>query len=207
MSIRTRSWSLLAGAAFALSLVGAPTLAASPSPTDPVATMNAMLDTIAAMDFAGVGPLVCEAHRAEAEAQFTIDTSTFAGLPETVDVQAFIDGLTFTIDPRSVTLISNDGTNAQVDVQATLTVGVEDAAARTFVKQLLESQGQEASDPVIDAVMPELMSQIAKTQDLSNKTEMLFENGVWTVCDSLGANASPGPSGAPAASPAASPAA
>lgn len=206
MKIRTRRWSILAGGLLALSMVGAPALAAEPSADDPVATVNGLLDSIVAKDFAAVPTFVC-AQYAEQVAS-TFDIAAQIGEMPGVDLQALINGLIFTADPRSATLVSNDGAAAVVDLQATLSMTLDETVARDFVKQLLESQGQEASDAVIDAVLPQLMSQFeGQTQDLTESVDLVLENGKWLVCEAFGSEASPAPSGAPVESPAASPAA
>lgn len=209
MKVRMQRWSVLAGTVLALSMVGAPALAADPSADDPVATVNTLLDTLAAKDFAGIAPLVCEQFREEVATRFDLGAA-FEGMPEGVDVAALINGLILTIDPREVTLVSSDAATASVDIVATLNISVDETAAREFVKQLIESQGQEATDAVVDMVMPDLMAQFGEGQDLSETTTLTFENGAWVVCEPFGSEdptASPGASGDPLASPMASPAA
>lgn len=204
--VRTRRWSFLAGGLLALSMIGAPALAAEPSADDPVATVNGLLDTIQAKDFAAVSSFVCAQYAEQVAGTF--DLAAQMGEIPGVDLNALIAGITFTIDPRNATLVSNDGTNAVVDLQATMALGIDENAAREFVKQLLAAQGQEATDAMVDMVLPQLMSQFeGQTQDLSESVDMILENGVWLVCEPFGSDASPAPSGEPAASPAASPAA
>lgn len=207
MKVRTQRWSVLAGTLLALSMVGAPVLAADPSADDPVATMNTLLDTLAAKDFAGIAPLVCEQYREEVATRFDL-AAAFEGMPEGVDVAALIDGLILTIDPREVTLVSSDAATASVEVVATLNISVDETAAREFVKQLLTASGQEPTDAMVDLVMPELLAQFGEGQDLSETAALTFENGAWVICEPFGSDdptASPGASGDPMASPAASP--
>ena len=204
--VRTRRWSFLAGGLLALSMIGAPALAAEPSADDPVATVNGLLDTIAAKDFAAVSSFVCAQYAEEVASTF--DLAAQMGEIPGVDLAALIAGLQFTVDPRTATLVSNDGAAAVVDLQATLSMALDETVARDFVKQLLEAQGQDASDAMIDAVLPELMAQFeGQTTDLSESVDLVLENGVWLVCEAFGSEASPAPSGEPVASPAASPAA
>ena len=204
--VRTRRWSFLAGGLLALSMIGAPALAAEPSADDPVATVNDLLDTLAAKDFAAVSSFVCAQYAEEVASTF--DLAAQMGEIPGVDLAALIAGLQFTVDPRTATLVSNDGAAAVVDLQATLSMALDETVARDFVKQLLEAQGQDASDAMIDAVLPELMAQFeGQTTDLSESVDLVLENGVWLVCEAFGSEASPAPSGEPVASPAASPAA
>jgi len=190
----------------ALSLVGAPVPAADPSADDPVATVNTLLDTVIAKDFAGIGPLVCAEGREAIAASFDL-TTAFDGLPPGVDLQALIDGLVLATPDRVVTLVSNDGATALVDVQATLTIAMDEAAAVVFVTQLLEGQGIAVTDEMLAMVLPELAAQFGEGEDLSEQVEMVFEEGHWLVCEELGddAEASPAASVDPLASPVTSP--
>lgn len=209
MKVRMQRWSVLAGTVLALSMVGGPALAADPSADDPVATVNTLLDTLAGKDFGGIAPLVCEQYREEVATRFDLGAA-FAGMPEGVDVGAFINGLTLTIDPREVALVSSDAATASVDVVATMNIAIDDASAREFVKQILVASGQEPTDAMVDLVMPELTAQFAEGKDLSETVALTFENGAWVICEPFGsddATASPGASGDPLASPVASPAA
>lgn len=205
MKIRTPRWSALAGAALALSMVGAPALAGEPSADDPVATVNGLIDAIVTKDFGSVRNFVCAQYADQVAERFDI-TAQLGEMPG-VDMAALIGGLTFTADPRSATLVSNDGTNAVVSVQATLSATLDETVGREFIRQLFVAQGQEPTDADIDAMMPQLMAQFqGKTTDLDEQVQMLLENGLWLVCEPFGDEASPQPSGAPTGSPAASPA-
>ncbi len=210
MKVRTRRWSVLAGGLLALSMVGAPAIAAEPSADDPVASVNGLLDALLAKDFAGIGAFVCAEKREDVTEDFDL-TQAFAGMAEGVDVQALIDALVLATPDRVVTLASNDGALALVDVVATMTITLEEEAAKVFIAQLLEGQGMEATDEMVTALLPGLQAQFAEGEDLTDQVEVVLEEGRWLVCDDLGddadASTSPGASGEPMTSPAASPAA
>ena len=210
MKVRTRRWSILAGGLLALSMVGAPAMAAEPSADDPVASVNGLLDTLLAKDFAGIGAFVCAEKRADVTANFDL-TQAFEGMPEGVDVEALIAGLVLVTPDRVVTLVSNDGALALVDVVATMTIALDEAAAAAFIGQILEAQGMEVSDEMIAMLLPELTAQFSEGEDLTEQVEVVLEEGRWLVCEDLGddsdASPSPAASGAPMASPMASPAA
>ena len=128
MRLRTRPTWILASGALALSLVGAPAvMAAEPSADDPVATVNTLLDTMIAKDFAGIATLVCAEKREEVTANFDL-TQAFAGMPPGVDMQMLIDALILETPDREITLVSNDGAVAIVDVVATMTISLEEEA-------------------------------------------------------------------------------
>lgn len=208
MKLRTPRMSILASSVLALSLVGAPAMAAEPSADDPVATVNALLDTLIAKDFAGIPALVCAEKREAMTAQFDLSQAFGEGMPPGVDVQALIDALVLSTPDRQITLVSNDGAVAVVDVQATLTISMDDAAATAFIVQILEAQGVEATEEMVAMFLPQLQAQFGEGQDLSEEgVEVILEDGLWLVCEDLGdSGASPAPSADPMASPAASPA-
>lgn len=209
MKVKMPRWSVLASSVIALSLVGAPAMAAEPSADDPVATVNTLLDTIIAKDFTGLGPLVCESKRDELLANFDLSQGMGEGMPPGVDLQALIDSLILATPDRVVTLVSNDGAVALVDVTATMTISMEEEGAKAFIAQVLEGQGMEVTDEMIAMLLPQLMAEFESGQDMSQEgVEVILENGVWVVCEDLGdgADASPAPSGEPMASPEASPA-
>lgn len=193
--MRARSSSaLFAGVALTLGLALSPgALAAGPSADDPAATVNALLDTLVAKDFGGIGQYLCAAKRDAAVARFDLQTQ-FAGLGEGIDVQALFDGITVATPGRSVAVTAADETIATVTVGGSITLDVTDDAARTFVTQLLESQGSEVTEELLDQYTPLLIAQLEAPQPLDDDIAMSREDGVWLVCDdTFGAEGSPAP--------------
>ena len=202
--MRTRHHPSLASVLLALTLVALPggALAAEPSPTDPVATVDGLLDTIVAKDFAGVAPFVCADKRQVIAQRFDLEQALGA-LGAGVDVASLLAGMSVTIDGRSVTLVSNDGTTAQVAVAGTLTPTVDPVVAREFLRQLLTSSGQEVTDALLDQYQPMLIAQLEATQDLADPgITVVLEGGAWLVCDDFGgvSTATPAPTIDPGAS-------
>lgn len=198
---------LLAGAALSLLIAAPPAVAQGPSADDPAATVNGLLDTLIAKDFAGVGRYVCAAKRDAVSDRFDLQTQ-FAGLGEGIDIPALFDGITIATPDRSVTVTAVDSTTATVAIGGSITLDVTDAAARTFVTQLLESQGSEVTDELLDQYTPLLVGQLETPQSLQGEVLMALEDGVWLVCDDTfgAAGASPVPTQTPLPEPTASPA-
>ncbi|MFN8621500.1 MAG: hypothetical protein U0869_12220 [Chloroflexota bacterium] len=204
MKLNAKRWSILATGALALSMVGAPTMAATPSATDPVATVNTLLDAIPAKDFTGIADLVCAQYKDEVSKALDLGSQIsgqLSSLGPGIDPTAFINGLSFTIDGRDVTLVSNDGTNAVVHLAAQLSVAVDENAAKDLVKQMLVAAGQEPLDAMVDAIVPQLTAQMSTPQPMDQDVTVTLENGAWLVCQSLSptAEGSPAPSASPAA--------
>ena len=160
------------------------TVAAEPSADDPAATVNGMLDTLVAKDFAGIGAFVCAERRAAAVERFDLEAQ-FAALGEGVDVRALFAALTVSNPDRTVEVTANDGTTATVAVGGSIVLEVDDAAAREFTRQLLEAQGLEVTDALLDEYTPQLVAGIERPQDLTDTLTVIVEDGVWLVCDDL----------------------
>jgi hypothetical protein len=205
MAIPTRRWSGLAGALLALALVTPASNAATPSPTDPRDSVDALLETIVAKDFAAIPPLICAEHRDAATARFDL-AQAFASLPDTVDVAALIEALDVSSQDVTMEIVSNDGTTAQVAVTGSLVIEVDAEAARRFAAQLLEAQGEEVTEALLDQVTPLVVDQLETPQDLSKTLPVVLEDGAWLVCDAFrDEDASPSPSVSPSPSASAGP--
>jgi hypothetical protein len=110
-------------------------------------------------------------------------------------VPALFEGITITTPDRAVTVTDVESTTATVAIGGSITLDVTDAAARTFVTQLLESQGSEVTDELLDQYTPLLVGQLETPQSLAGEVLMTLEGGAWLVCDDTfgAAPASPGP--------------
>ncbi len=203
MRSRSGRWPILASGLLAISLLGAPgTLAAEPSADDPVATVNGLLDTLVAKDFAGIGAFVCAEKRDGVVTRFDLEAQ-FAALGEGVDVEALFAGITVTTPDRLVEVTVQDGTTATVSVTGSILLDISVDAARAFVAQVLEAEGMDVTEETLDQYTPMLIGQIEQPQDLTEEIAMVVEDGRWLVCDDFGGpgapQESPTPSG-PAAS-------
>jgi hypothetical protein len=189
---------LLAGAALSLLIGIAPGAAAQgPSADDPAATVNGLLDTLVAKDFSDVGRYVCADKRDAVAQRFDLQAQ-FAGLGEGIDVPALFEGITIPTPDRSVTVTQRESTTATVAIGGSIILDVTDAAARTFVTQLLQAQGSEVTEQLLDQYTPLLIGQLEAPQPLDGDVRMTLEDGMWLICDdTFGApSASPVPTGA-----------
>jgi hypothetical protein len=202
MRDRTRLWPVLAGGLLAVVLLTPGASAATPSPDDPLASVNAFLDTLIAKEFEALPTLVCADKREAVRQRFDLEAA-FAEVPEGVDVAAFIDSLTVSTPDRSVTLVSSDGTTAMVAATGSIQIEADETAAREFVRQLLEAEGEDTSDATIDQLLPLVLASVEAPQDLTKTLAVVNEEGAWLLCDDFGgASPSPSPSTGPSASPA-----
>lgn len=204
---RTRCRDLLASAIVVASLLGvgavAPVAAADgPSADDPVATVEALLDTLVAKDFASIGDFVCVAERDAAVERFDLAAQISAELGG-LDVQALLDGMTISTPDRVVTEVSNDGATAVVSVSGSIAITLAEDVAREFVRQVLDSMGETVTEEILDEYTPLFVAAVEAPQDLTDPSvEVVREDGYWLVCDELGEEEppSPGPTPEPGAS-------
>lgn len=201
MRSRITRGSIVASGMLLLSVLVAPiATAAAPSADDPAATVHGLLDTLVAKDFAGIGDFVCAEKRDAVVQRFDL-AAAFGSLGEEVDVEALFGGLTLSTPDRSVTVTARDDATATVAISGSLALDVSDEAARVFTGQVLEAQGLDVTDELLDQYTPLLIAQLEQPQDLAGELAMVVEGGAWLVCDDLGS-----PTASPGASPAGSPA-
>ena len=167
-----------------------------PSADDPVASVNAALDTLITKQFDRMGDFACAEHRATIAARYDLGATLSAGLPDGVDPALLIDALTLVVTDRVVSLAGNDGQTATVSVAGSLVTTLDQAAARPFAAAVLEAMGQDSSDASVDAVLPGLVTQMEGTSDLADDLLMVLEDGRWLICEEPGA---PDPTVAPTA--------
>ncbi len=163
-----------------------------PSATDPVATVNTLLDVVIGRRFDQIKGFACAASAADLDSHLNFATGFAANMPAGTDVQGLIDTMTLTIPDRSITPVSNDGSTAKVHVSGSLVIGVDETALRPWVKQLLVSAGEDSSDPSVDAAMASIVKSLAVSIDLARDVTLTMDSGHWVICDAtLGASPSP----------------
>jgi hypothetical protein len=174
-------WSLALALTIAAVLSGLPTAAQD----SPEGVVNELLDAIAAKDFDRVGDLACAAERASVVSQFDVATQ-FSDIPG-LDGEAFLEAFEFGVEDRSVTLLSEEGDEASVEVSATLTMAMDPEAARPFIVTILESAGVEVTDEMVEQGLATFMSGTEEGQELDATVRVIREDGAWLICDDMAA--------------------
>ena len=126
---RSRVLGVAVAATLMLTLAGlaAPVAAAD----DPETVVNELFDAVEAGDFAAVESLVCEAERAAVREM--IDP----GAQLDVDASSLAEALTFAVEDRGVTVLSNDGETAIVEVTGTMSMNVDEDEIGELARSLL----------------------------------------------------------------------
>jgi hypothetical protein len=157
--------------------------AIGPSSTDPLATVNALLDIVIGRRFDQVASYACPASAASLDQHLDFAAGIAPSLPAGMDVQGLIDAMTLSIPDRSLSLVSSQGTTAIVDFRGTLTIAVDQEVLRPWVKALLVASGQDSSDASVDASIPTIANSFGPAQDISRQIQLTDTNGLWLICD------------------------
>lgn len=177
---RSRPITALALGAALVALPGAGLVARAAD--TPTAAVDGILDALEAKDFSGVGPFICAELREDALSALDI-SAALGELPPGVDAAAFLDALTISLDGRSTALVREEGDTAAVAVTGTMRVAIDEAAAETFVRAVLEASGQPATDEMVAMTVPMLLELFAEGTDMSEELDVIREDGEWVVCD------------------------
>jgi hypothetical protein len=162
------------------------------SASDPVATVNSLLDIVIGRRFDQVVAYACAASAADLNSHLNIGAALAPTLPPGIDVQGLIDTMTLSIPDRSLTLVSKDASNATVNVKGTLNVDVDEEAMRPWAKELLVAAGEDSSDASVESAIGTIAKSLEVTRDMSRDVTLTVEGGRWLICDTtLGASPSP----------------
>jgi hypothetical protein len=163
-----------------------------PSQSDPVATVNTLFDVMIGRRFDQIASFACAASATDLDAHLNFKTALTPNVPAGFDLQGLIDAMSLTVPDRSITLVSNDGTDAKVTVVGTLVVGVDQVALRPWVKDLLVAAGEDSSDESIDAAVATISNSMTATKDMGRDVTLTLEDGHWLICDpTIGASPTP----------------
>jgi len=163
-----------------------------PSTTDPVATVNTLLDVFIGRRFDQVRTFACAASADDLDSHLNYEKIVSANLPAGIDAKGLVDSMTFAIPNRTLTLTSNDGTTAVVHLVGSLVINYNQDTLRPWVKQLLTASGEDSSDASVDAAMASIVKSNSGSADLTRDVTLTMDSGHWVICDStLGASPSP----------------
>ena len=124
-------------------------------------------------------------------------------VPEGMERERFLGGLSLTITAVSVRLVSQTQDKAQVAGEWHISAALEEDVLREWVVVGLGARGETTDDATIDAKIAETRQKLADGFPLDGVYPFVRENGVWVQCPSaIGSFGSPAPSPAPTATPA-----
>ena len=181
---RSRVAALASGLALSLSLVAAPTaVVAQETPEEAVAAVFTAMEE---WRFDEIVSLFCvDQAGAAAGLDFGGQMSdSFVGItPE--QLQAAVQ---FSVDGPTVEILSQDETTARVRIVASMSISVNEEAAREMMVSLFASLGQEGTlDAIIDQAVQQMAdSMTTETTEIDEEADLVFEDGAWKVCSPIG---------------------
>jgi hypothetical protein len=169
----------------------------------PDGAVIAVLDTVVAKDWDGIAPLVCEEKREEVAETFNLESSFSS---DGVDAGALVDAMSLSIPDRSVTVLSEVGDTATVEMAGTLMIAVDRDGARDWIRQTLEATEQPTDDATVEQYLDFFIASLEEGEDISATVDVVRENGAWLLCDDMigedpGESFDPGASAPPVENP------
>jgi len=149
---------------------------------DPVATVQALFNAVAAKQFDRMAEFACADKKDEIESEFNIGEALASSAPG-LEAQQVLDAMTISFADLKLTEASRSGNAAVVHVEGKMVITVDPAKFRELVKVLLEAQGLTGvDDAMIDQFAGPFAEQFEQGQDVSTDFEMVNEGGKWLIC-------------------------
>ena len=204
---------LVAAGALALALAGTTVPSVAWAQDGPETPVRGLFQTIVEKRFEDIGQYFCPEF-ADQAMELDLAAALASSLPEGLDPQVAVDALVFAVTGPGgtgepiVTVVSEDATGTQLDVQATLNADLDPANSEPFIRAIVEAQlqasGMEVSDENIAAFMTLVTGQLEGMEMFSQEistaiTVTQAEDGTWQICSPLAPTASPAASAAPLA--------
>jgi hypothetical protein len=149
---------------------------------DPVGVVNQAMAATESGGFDALTQYACEANKADiADAFGGADLSGLAAAG--IDPDELFDAMKIDFDNIAVNEVSRSGDEATVHVKGTMKLTFDDAKIREIFKAILQAQGIEPTDQMIDAALLTMQGQLSQTQDVETDMKVLQENGKWVICE------------------------
>ena len=182
--MRTRSGFLVTALAAVALAVAACSSAPGGNSNDPVGTVNSAIAAAESGGFTALTDFMCQASKDNV-------TSAFGGGGDLGDLGAagidpdeLFDAVKFDFQDHTVTEVSRSDTEATVHLKGKMAMTFDPEAMRAIVKQILEAQGVDATDQMVDIAMSAMEDQLTQTQDIDTDMKVIQENGKWVMCES-----------------------
>ena len=162
-----------------------PTLVPTAAPvlTDgPVDVVNRMIGFVEAGEYTRVADIACVADRQTVADKFDIAKSVGSDLPAGVDPADLVAALHMTFPGLSVTEVSRTDTKAAVAVKGTMTMVVDEVKLKSFIKQMLATEGAPTDAKTVDLALTTTLKGLQTDQAVDSVATVVMENGHWVVC-------------------------
>jgi hypothetical protein len=149
---------------------------------DPVSVVNDAMNAAESGGFAKLTEFACQANKDDIAAAF--GTGDLGDLADAgIDPNELLDAMKIDFQDMAVTPVSQSGTEATVHLKGKMAMTFDETKIREIMKKVIEGQGMEATDEMIDAAMSMMTSQLSQTQDIETDMKVLQENGKWVICE------------------------
>jgi hypothetical protein len=168
--------------AVALVAIGACGGGSGANSNDPVGVVN---QAMAAAESGGLESLTayaCEANKADIANAF--GTGDLSGLAAAgIDPNQLFDAMKIDFENIAVNEVNRSGDEATVHVKGTMKMTFDEAKIREIFKAILQAQGVEPTDQMIDAALLAMQGQLSQAQDIDSDMKVVQENGKWVICE------------------------
>lgn len=152
------------------------------SSNDPVSVVNEAMNAAESGGFAKLTEFACQKNKDDIAAAFgsgDLGDLSAAG----VDPNELFAAMKIDFQDMAVTPVSQSGTEATVHLKGKMAMTFDEAKIREVMKKVIEAQGMEATDEIIDSAMSMVTAQLSQTQDIETDMKVLQENGKWVICE------------------------
>ncbi len=144
---------------------------------DPVSTVNAVIQAFRDGRIDTLGQYACAANQGGIASMLG---GAMGALPS--GASDLLKAMRFSFGTLDVKQTSLSGDTATVHIAGTRTVIIDDAALRTFARQMLANQGQQVDDATLNMALAAMKSQLSQSQAVNQDVTLKNEGGRWLVC-------------------------
>ncbi|HEX5014868.1 MAG TPA: hypothetical protein VFV72_12000 [Candidatus Limnocylindrales bacterium] len=149
---------------------------------DPVSVVNEAMNAAESGGFSKLTEYACQANKDDIAAAF--GSGDLGDLSEAgIDPNELFAAMKIDFQDMAVTPVSQSGTEATVHLKGKMAMTFDEAKIREIMKKVIEAQGMDASDEMIDSAMSMVTAQLSQTQDIETDMKVLQENGKWVICE------------------------
>lgn len=180
-TFRTTTASALAAIVLALAACSGSPLADTSAP---VGVVNAAMAAAESGGFTQLTEFMCQASKDDLAGAFggggDLGGLAAAGL----DPDELFGAMKIDFQDTTVTEVSKSDSEATVHLKGKMAMTFDEAKMREVLRKILETQGIQATDQMIDAAMSTMEGQLSQTQDIDEDMKLVNENGKWVICQS-----------------------
>ena len=171
---------LLAAAVLAF---GACTAAPGGNTNEPVGAVNAAMAAAESGGFAQLAEFMCAANKDDITQAFG-GGQDFGDLGAAgIDMEELFAAMKIDFQDATVTEVSKSDSEATVHLTGKMAMSFDEAKMREVIRKVLEAQGVEANDQMIDLAMSTMAGQFSQSQDIDSDMNLVQENGTWVLCE------------------------